>query len=355
MNNKLFIIGNGFDLAHGLETSYNQFILWYFNQAIQHFNNGVSYNDGFILGVVSSKIPLPKIENIPQLYKILDNGKSKTFILMHPWAASIKNSLQKNNWVDFESIYFEIIKDILNENTYSLSDKISSIEGVNSNFELFRRKFIEYLNQINLGLNARVGSNTFYEINKYSKEYKKLSALFLNFNYTNLLHEYLSNNIKNRYGNWDIKKPTNYLDIEGIINIHGSLTDFKNPIIFGYGGLKNNEYTTLKNLNSKEVLKYIKSFDYFQTNNFINLHNFLLNDYDVHIIGHSCGISDSFILNNIFERQECKNIFFHYWKQSESRNNYKDIILNISRCFFNDDLMHSKVRSFQECVPFIIE
>lgn len=30
--NNLIIIGNGFDLAHGLKTSYSDFIIWYFNQ-----------------------------------------------------------------------------------------------------------------------------------------------------------------------------------------------------------------------------------------------------------------------------------------------------------------------------------
>ncbi len=35
--NKLLIIGNGFDLAHGLKTSYNHFLLWYLDQAITTF------------------------------------------------------------------------------------------------------------------------------------------------------------------------------------------------------------------------------------------------------------------------------------------------------------------------------
>ncbi len=32
--NKLVIIGNGFDLAHGLKTSYNDFIYWYLQQTL---------------------------------------------------------------------------------------------------------------------------------------------------------------------------------------------------------------------------------------------------------------------------------------------------------------------------------
>lgn len=32
--NRLIIIGNGFDLAHGLKTSYNDFILWYIEKCV---------------------------------------------------------------------------------------------------------------------------------------------------------------------------------------------------------------------------------------------------------------------------------------------------------------------------------
>lgn len=32
--NRLVIIGNGFDLAHGIKTSYKDFIDWYWNQRV---------------------------------------------------------------------------------------------------------------------------------------------------------------------------------------------------------------------------------------------------------------------------------------------------------------------------------
>ena len=33
--NRLVLIGNGFDLAHGLKTSYKDFIYWYWKQRVQ--------------------------------------------------------------------------------------------------------------------------------------------------------------------------------------------------------------------------------------------------------------------------------------------------------------------------------
>lgn len=33
--NRLILIGNGFDLAHGMKTSYNDFILWYLKKCFE--------------------------------------------------------------------------------------------------------------------------------------------------------------------------------------------------------------------------------------------------------------------------------------------------------------------------------
>ena len=37
--NRLVIIGNGFDMAHGLKTSYMDFINWYWDQRVNSFWN----------------------------------------------------------------------------------------------------------------------------------------------------------------------------------------------------------------------------------------------------------------------------------------------------------------------------
>ena len=37
--NRLVIIGNGFDMAHGLKTSYMDFINWYWDQRVNSFLN----------------------------------------------------------------------------------------------------------------------------------------------------------------------------------------------------------------------------------------------------------------------------------------------------------------------------
>lgn len=34
--NRIIIVGNGFDLAHGVKTSYKDFIEWYFGKVIEN-------------------------------------------------------------------------------------------------------------------------------------------------------------------------------------------------------------------------------------------------------------------------------------------------------------------------------
>lgn len=41
--NRLVIIGNGFDMAHGLKTSYMDFINWYWDQCIARLPLQISY------------------------------------------------------------------------------------------------------------------------------------------------------------------------------------------------------------------------------------------------------------------------------------------------------------------------
>jgi len=46
--NRLIIIGNGFDLAHGMKTSYNDFIINYFKKALNQADTTKSYEDDLI-------------------------------------------------------------------------------------------------------------------------------------------------------------------------------------------------------------------------------------------------------------------------------------------------------------------
>jgi hypothetical protein len=46
--NRLILIGNGFDLAHGLKTGYNDFIIWYLKSCFTIADNTKEYDDEII-------------------------------------------------------------------------------------------------------------------------------------------------------------------------------------------------------------------------------------------------------------------------------------------------------------------
>ncbi len=348
MNNKLFIIGNGFDLAHGLETSYHHFILWYFNQAIDKFNNGEVCVDKFIIRTRNLNQNIQKIETIEYLISFLNDKGRNPFLFNNTWSQPLINNLKSDKWVDFEIQYYEIIKEINSENSFSKTEKIGSISSINQIFDLFKYKFIEYLKTIDLKV-LKVNGLVFYNkiAEEASKDRNKYSALMLNFNYTDTIDKILNSDFPNN--------PKHFFNFSKTINIHGQLNSIKNPIIFGYGDEIDEGYKSLEKLNKNEVLRFMKSFGYLLNNNYEFLDNFISSEYDVHILGHSCGLSDRLLLNEIFEKEGCKNIYFHCWKKSEKENNFIDITMNISRCFNDKNSMRKKVRSFEECVPFIIE
>ena len=69
--NTLYIIGNGFDLAHGLKTSYSDFLLWYLKQCVEKMDY-LEYKDCLL----SLKGPcdiaaMDKVDSIDKLFKFL--------------------------------------------------------------------------------------------------------------------------------------------------------------------------------------------------------------------------------------------------------------------------------------------
>lgn len=80
----------------------------------------------------------------------------------------------------------------------------------------------------------------------------------------------------------------------------------------------------------------MKSFGYFRTDNLRKLSRFFMEgEYQVQIMGHSCGLSDRVMLNGIFEHENCRSIkIFHHRRGSHfEETNYKELTQNISRHF----------------------
>ena len=139
-------------------------------------------------------------------------------------------------------------------------------------------------------------------------------------------------------------------------HIHGNLEN-PNSVIFGYGDELDEHYRKIVNTNENSFLLNIKSIKYLELDNYRNLLQFMESDnYQIYIMGHSCGNSDRTLLNKLFEHPNCVSIKpFYYLDKVNNKDNYTDIVQNISRNFTDMNLMRDRVVNKTYCEPFSIK
>jgi hypothetical protein len=338
--NKLILIGNGFDLAHGLKTKYSDFILWFLNKEFRLALNLTSkYSSGKLLKInIHSRPEYKEFNSIKTFQDEIE------FQCDHAFLKNIIDQTSKYNWADIEYNYYLFLVNIYRKFEASSSDQYDAIaleiEKLNDCFDLIKQELINYLLTID-SHNCKNGEiETLFE-ELIGKEPKGSihQTLFLNFNYTSTLELYTKNFKSASY-------KINY--------IHGNLIDNNNPIIFGYGDEMDTFYEKLERSNTNDFLKNIKSFGYFKTKNYGDFSRFIDSaEFDVYIMGHSCGISDRILLNSIFEHSNCHKIKIFYYAKNNIENDYFEKTQEISRHFKanNKGKMRKIIFSFQECQP----
>jgi hypothetical protein len=155
--------------------------------------------------------------------------------------------------------------------------------------------------------------------------------MLLNFNYTKTAELYVT-----RESDFTIN------------HIHGKL-DKPESVIFGYGDELDENYKKLENLKDCDVLRNIKSIKYLEADNYRKVLDFIESEpYQILIMGHSCGNSDRTLLNTLFEHKNCVSIKPYYRKD---KDNYIELVQNISRNFTDMKLMRDRVVNKTYCEP----
>ncbi|WP_415862386.1 AbiH family protein [Thalassobellus suaedae] len=88
--------------------------------------------------------------------------------------------------------------------------------------------------------------------------------------------------------------------------IHGTL---ENEIIFGYGNDIDNSYHLIKEFGDDKFLHHFKTHKYLLNPIFQSIHSNLLQTkklFEVHVFGHSLGLTDKTLLQEIFNSPNCK-------------------------------------------------
>jgi hypothetical protein len=353
--NKLIIIGNGFDLAHGLPTSYKDFLLWLVNQAFKT-NQKVSDTSLFQIDRKKKDTRYTQVEKYPIVFEsiseFLEENRIGNFHISYKsnfFGKIIEKS--SNNWVDIEREYFESLKTIFEQTQKSILSDISGTKekliDLNNSMSLIIESLALYLNsdQVKFPIQNPYSYYWFEEL--FKKEDNtvltaKEGMFILNFNYTDTIRRVFPCNSMDKMYNTKL------------INIHGELENNKNPIIFGYGDETDEYYQKFEKMNDNEFLKHMKSFSYLKTSNYRRLFELLeKGDFEVHVMGHSLGISDRLLFNHIFEHDNFQKVQLYYYDKPNGTNDFYEKTQELSR-HFKDDAKHKmrlKVVPFNESQP----
>ena len=356
--NRLILVGNGFDLALGMKTSYNDFLFWYLRNllitSVKKKENLVDYDKGTKYFYYKDELTttywssrnteeklLEFIDRCDTLEKLQKKLKENSTVNIERNSLLFRQIYDSSitSWVDIEKSYYDILK-------ISLKEK-KQLEKLNDDFTFLKKQLEIYLTSLEIpsfedNRKSTLFSEQFFDGISYEEiidsgledSIGRKEILLLNFNYTNSL-QYLLKSVENRY------KPR----IDYTINhIHGKLNATDEKIIFGYGDEMDKHYEEIQDLNKNMYLENIKSFQYFRSPNYRNLLRFVSsNEYQVCIYGHSCGLSDRVMLNEIFENENCKSIKVYYYKDE---NDFNNKTMEISRHFKDNNSMRKKIVNF---------
>lgn len=396
--NKLFLIGNGFDKAHKLPTSYNDFINDFWKRLDANYSDSFVKQFVYVNPIFDEFFKFGESEEIkdftslwkklegyakhdkhrttPNVFKvesgnIVGGNRITIFEFRNSFFRRLSRISGLQTWVDIEREYYINLKEIVNIQDSALrEDKILKL---NEDFKQIKTLLNEYLKRemgvVNFNIDLSKGPHSeMFEIlkpfiyldnpvNKTDLEGFKLefsdvneknvignyhsldsptifSTYYLSFNYTPTLKKYVEQ--LNRNFQIPNKPKTNFIHNEIDLNI-----------IFGYGNEKDEDYKRIESLDDKRFLENFKSFSYSNYMNYHQLLDYIESDrFQVIVLGHSCGLSDSVLLKTIFEHDNCKSIkVFYYEKQQEDsvEDNYTSIIQNISRHFDDKESMRKKI------------
>ena len=155
--NRIVLIGNGFDLAHGLKTGYDNFINWYWDKCLYNLRtcHYRTLSDGLITFSIKTgqdtwhsllwqsgyTFNTPKgIDFINAIVADKDNFEVTKSQLIY----RVCNSLNEQNWVDIENEYYALLKESV---CHSESTKYSPIE-INNQLEKLLQLLTQYLGSL---------------------------------------------------------------------------------------------------------------------------------------------------------------------------------------------------------------
>lgn len=405
--NRLVIIGNGFDLAHGLMTSYKDFIHWYWKQRIEKLANEQLNESDDGLCVLKKQIG-PTWGYI--LSQTFARGKPAESILeymleqrwctmfQYPLLERISKGLETKTWAGIEQDYYDLLKEYALSGSYGETQSAEKIEALNQQLAILQTKLVEYLkeveqhdvmpieeiadaiyapievNDIAVTEQHSLGDHADFWIKQGAESLKIRQELFgISDDENDAIIDTDGNPIDLTFDNVGIpivyrlpskimllnfnytSTPEKYFrkGVATLNYIHGKL-DAQKYVIFGYGDEIDEDFKKLKAHKNSACLKNVKAYHYLEASNYREVLSFIeAEPFQVLIMGHSCGNSDRTLLHTIFEHNNCVSIKPYYYQKIDGSDDYISMAQSISRSFNDMELMRARVVNKTQCEPLV--
>ena len=153
--NRIILIGNGFDLAHGLPTRYSDFIEWYWIQwgyRLIHGSHNVesdrlcsfklseewkNYSWFNALGLLRRDNRSYHWDEKFTVEVAKDNEELCNFTYLSPFFKEICNSIETRRWVDIENIFYDYLSQ---KSKFAVDAKT-----INDDLDFLRENLVKYL------------------------------------------------------------------------------------------------------------------------------------------------------------------------------------------------------------------
>lgn len=340
--NRIILVGNGFDLAHHLKTSYADFIKWYWGEWGDKLRGAFSeaIEDRLCSFKIKNEVGLGYIANAwnggyytkedwfkpwdPHMVTNLAKTDTNTFEFTYKdyFFKEICNSVENKGWVDIENIFYDYLS---HKSQFAVETK-----KVNDDLDYLRENLVKYLTVVEQSITPDILKNNIKKklIKPFAEEDFAINAKLKwhdifdqRFEYDELMWEGLISSYFNKsdtihynlHGVMDFiskckshgindneKIPDAFLlpDRTMLLNFNYTKTadmylsdspgvlinhihgDLTKPesIIFGYGDELDETYKTIVNINDNEYLRNMKSIKYMESSNYRELLKFIESD-----------------------------------------------------------------------------
>lgn len=252
--NRIVLIGNGFDLAHGLSTRYQDFIDWYWKQRIlslKYVWESVSAdplcsfkvlptsqdNTWYLIGY--TQYHLFKEENWRETKELLIQHKDLFEVKISPFLENICRSIESKNWVDIENEYYDLLKQYIFDAQLTSEQKSTLVRELDAQLAFLQQKLTEYLSSLPidaLTANPAIHKNLFDSI--YAEEVSVERREWFEKEIESILLGNLST-LEQKFSRYDVHPESRFSVLEGAkalqkgdrAEAEARIRDFEKPLL----------------------------------------------------------------------------------------------------------------------------